>query len=252
LKKAFDGWMKELPRGGYVLDAGCGHGVPVITRLLKKGFQVTGSDFSPAMLESARKKFPRVSFRERAITDIEEESIFDGVCSFSSILYLDTIDLFNSIYRLYRALKPGGRLFLFGYDLHPTWRGVPLHEDLNHWMWGGTFSKEEISNALEEHGYFKVTKAEDVDTEKEREKRVEQVRLSEQKEYERLMGHFPSLNHMVEKIQSAEGMHLLEGFHLPENLSQLLPANIPINSGRVAYPYVVIAEKNGRQDVPRE
>jgi hypothetical protein len=51
LADAFDRWLEQFPSGGHVLDAGCGHGNPVIARLLERGFQVTGSDISPKMLE---------------------------------------------------------------------------------------------------------------------------------------------------------------------------------------------------------
>lgn len=53
LQDAFDNWLAQLPTSGSVLDAGCGHGDPVITRLLERGCHVTGSDLSPAMLTRA-------------------------------------------------------------------------------------------------------------------------------------------------------------------------------------------------------
>jgi SAM-dependent methyltransferase len=184
LTEAFDGWLAGLPGGGRILDVGCGHGDPVITRLLEKGFQVTGSDLSPAMLAHARNQFPAVEFWERAITEIEVDSVFDGVCSFSSMLYLDMIDFLHGIHRLYRALKPGGLLFLFGNDLHPSWRGQPYHVDLKQWMWSSTYGMDETVRLLEEHGYFKVLKTLDVTTEDERKERIERWRINTMKEHE--------------------------------------------------------------------
>ena len=159
LSQQFDGWLAGLPPGGNVLDTGCGHGDPVITRLLEGGFQVTGIDLSPEMLARARERFPNVPFHNLAVIQLDVKAEFDGACSLSSMLYLDPIDFFHAIYRLYRALKPGGLLFLYGYDTHPGWRGHPFGQVLDQWMWSWTRSLDEAVHALEEHGYFSVLQA---------------------------------------------------------------------------------------------
>ena len=216
--EVFDGWLTQLPAAGHILDAGCGHGDPILTRILSKGFQVTGSDLSPAMLERARKQFPGVQFWEHAITEIEAENVFDGACSFSSLLYLDPIDLFHSIHRLYHAIKPGGLLFLYAHDLHPTWRGQPYHVDINHWMWGETYSMDETGRALEEHGYFKVLRMLDTTTEAEKLQRIERWRVQTQKEHEVL----------VKKLS-------------PDY--KINPPDLSVPPSRMAYNYIVIAQK---------
>ncbi len=171
LVEAFEGWLGMLPAGARVLDAGCGHGDPVIDRLLGKGMQVTGSDISPAMLRRAQEQFPQAAFVNKATPEIDFEAEFDGACSFSSTLYLDPVDLFNSIYRLHRALKPGGLLFLYGYDLHPGWRGSPYDVEIGRWMWSWTYSMEDAAKAAAEHGYFEVLGAFNVTTDEELEER---------------------------------------------------------------------------------
>jgi SAM-dependent methyltransferase len=184
LKDAFDNWISKLPESAHVLDAGCGHGDPVITHLLERGLRVTGSDLSPVMLGRARAKFPQVEFWEKDTTELEAEAEFDGVCSFSSMIYLDPIDFFHSIYRIYRALKPGGSLFLYGYDLHPGWRGRPYQLTLGHWMWDYTRGLEETTRALEEHGYFKVAKTVMTESEEALQKRIAEWREEKQKEHD--------------------------------------------------------------------
>lgn len=215
-----DDWLAGLIPGGHILDAGCGHGDPIIARLLERGFHVTGSDLSPRMLERARSQFPTVEFWERAITEIEAESLFDGACSFSSMLYLDQVDFFHSIYRLYRALKPGGSLFLYGYDLHPSWRGQPYDVEIKQWMWGGTRSMNEAARALEEHGYFKVLGVKNVMTEPEREKRIASWQKYQQEEHEKLVQQYPTVN---------------------------IPApDLSTPPSHLAYPYVLIAQKQAK------
>lgn len=173
LTEAFDAWLRNIPHGGHILDAGCGHGKPVIARLLEEGYRVSGTDLSPKMLERARQNFPDVHFYNQLASEMMFEREFDGACSLSSLLYLDPIDLSHSLYRLYRALKPNGYLFLHAYDLHPSYRGCPYHVDIDQWMWGWTYGIDEVVQMLQEHGYFKVLTAQDVTSEQEKQERIE-------------------------------------------------------------------------------
>jgi SAM-dependent methyltransferase len=183
LTAAFDGWLAQLGPGAHVLDAGCGHGNPVIARLLDQGFQVTGSDISPEMLARAAQHFPQASFMQQATTQISQQATFDGICSFNSLLYLDPIDLLNSIYRMHQALKPGGRLFLYAFDSGPDWRGEPFSYRLAQWMWSSHYGMEEAANLLEEHGYFEVIDTCKVYVDKEEAERLAQE-LEKQKQKE--------------------------------------------------------------------
>lgn len=184
LADVFERWMDKLPQGARILDAGCGHGDPVIARLLEKGFRVAGADFSPVMLARARERFPQVDFYHKMTSELDFDAEFDAACSFSSTLYLDPIDLLHSIYRLHCAIKPGGLLFLFGYDLHPGWRGEPLDTVMEQPIWSWTYSADEAAGALSEHGFFEVLEVVDVTTEEEREERREKAR-QQQEENER-------------------------------------------------------------------
>ena len=141
-----------------VADLGCGTGL-CGPGLRGRAGRLVGVDLSPEMLARAREHFPVVPFHNLAVTQLAMEAEFDGACSLSSMLYLDPIDFFHAIYRLYRALKPGGLLFLYGYDTHPGWRGHPFKQTLDQWMWSWTRSPGEAVSALEEHGYFSVLQA---------------------------------------------------------------------------------------------
>jgi SAM-dependent methyltransferase len=221
LNEAFEGWLAQLPPGGQILDAGCGHGDPVIARLLERGFRPVGSDLSPAMLARARQQFPGVEFWERAVTEIETEAAFEGICSFSSLLYLDQVEFFHGLYRLHRALKPGGLLFLYGYNLHPTWRGEPYGVTLGQWMWGGTRGISETSRALEQHGYFKVLQALETTPEAERQEKIAQWRLKKQKEYDEWLQSLPP---------TAD--------YEPRDYSNVTPT--------LPHPYLILAQKQTR------
>jgi SAM-dependent methyltransferase len=193
LTETFDAWLTDLAAGAHILDVGCGHGKPVITRLLEKGCRVTGTDLSPKMLERARENFPNVPFINSMANELAQEAEFDGACSLSSLLYLDPIDLSHSLYRLHHALRPDSLLFLHAYELHPSWRGEPYHRAMNEWMWGWTYGLDEAVQILEEHGYFKVLSAQDVTSEEEKQAKIEKWRAYKQAEYESSLEHYPNL-----------------------------------------------------------
>jgi SAM-dependent methyltransferase len=194
LTEMFDAWLDQLPAGGHILDAGCGHGDPVIARLLEKDYRVTGTDPSAKMLDRARTNFPNVVFINQMVGDIRSEAAFDGACSFSSLLYLDPIDLSHSLYRLYHALKPGGLLFLYAYDTHPSWRGVPYDIVLDQWMWSWSYGMEEAVQTLEEFGFFKALKCQDVSTEEQKEKQIADWRTYTQEAHDKLVKSWPGAN----------------------------------------------------------
>jgi trans-aconitate methyltransferase len=150
---------------------------------LKKGYRVTGSDFSEAMLLRASQQFPQVTFIQKATTMLRNQAAFDGICSFNSTLYLDPIDLLHSIYRFHNALKPSGLLFLFGFDSGPDWRGEPFSHRIGQWMWSWHYGMEETARLLEEHGYFKVIEAQKVQVDEKEAERIA-LELTKQKQEE--------------------------------------------------------------------
>lgn len=221
LTEMFDTWLHDLPAAGHVLDAGCGHGQPVIARLFENGYQVTGTDLSPRMLERAKEHFPTVTFVNQMVSEIRSEAVYDGVCSLSSLLYLDPIDLSHSVYRLYQALKPGGLLFLYAYDLAPSSRGEPYSLTIKQWMWSWTYAMDEAAQALEEFGYFKVLKAQDVSTETQKEERIERWRTFTQENHDKLIKSMPN------------------GANLPLPDLSRVPQNLP-------YCYALVARRENR------
>lgn len=227
LTEGFDGWLTQLPPGGNILDAGCGHGQPVMARLLEKGFQVIGSDISPVMLRRAGQRFPQAQFLHQATTALTHQAAFDGICSFSSLLYLDPIDFLNSIHRLHRALKPGGLLFLYAYDSAPGWRGIPYHTFKGQWIWAWHYGMQEAARLLAEHGYFEVIATREVAVDEEEEQRMA-METEKQKEEEE------AYRQKLEKQPAGGSTVLPPIMHSPTTIA------------RSPYAYVIIARRLDR------
>src|SRR6478735_4463835 len=94
--------------GDRVLDAACGTGDLAIIAA-KAGGNVTGLDFSEAMLERARKKGPQVEWVRGDLLALPfEDDSFDAATVGFGIR--NVADLPASIVELGRVLRPGGRL----------------------------------------------------------------------------------------------------------------------------------------------
>lgn len=101
---------------GHIVDLGCGSGVWP-KRLVEEGFDVTGIDISPAMIELSRKRVPSATFHVASYLDFEFPSCI-AVTALGEV-FSYTFDERNGesalgelFQRVFSALEPGG-LFIF-------------------------------------------------------------------------------------------------------------------------------------------
>jgi demethylmenaquinone methyltransferase/2-methoxy-6-polyprenyl-1,4-benzoquinol methylase len=102
--------VRETVRpGDRVLDACCGTGDLAAAARAAGAGSVVGLDFSPAMLERARRKAPDVAFIEGDVLELPfHDASFDvAVVGFG---IRNVADLEASLGELRRVLRPGGRL----------------------------------------------------------------------------------------------------------------------------------------------
>ncbi len=120
-------WVDELaaslPAGSRVLDLGCGAGLPAARRLVERGFEVTGLDFSHVQIERARLLVPEATFVEADMATWDAEpAAFDAVVSFYALIHVPVADQQALFPRLRRWLREGGVLMaIVG---HHRWTGV--------------------------------------------------------------------------------------------------------------------------------
>nr|WP_209092163.1 class I SAM-dependent methyltransferase [Sphingomonas trueperi] len=106
-------WSRQLPRGGAVLDIGCGTGVPIGTCLAAQGFALFGIDPAPRMIAAFRDNVPEATAAcEPAETSRFFDRRFDGVVAIGLLFLLPEAAQAAVIARVGPALHPGGR-FLF-------------------------------------------------------------------------------------------------------------------------------------------
>lgn len=94
--------------GDQALDICCGNGV-VTKGLLDSGFQATGLDFSPAMIELARQSVPGAVFEQGdALALPFDDETFDVVTIGFGILHVP--DAHKALEQARRVLKPQGKI----------------------------------------------------------------------------------------------------------------------------------------------
>lgn len=104
--------------GTRVLDAGCGTG-RVAIELASRGFEVTGLDADPSMLDAARAKAPQLRWIEADLvdTDAHLDGTFDVVALPGNVMiFLDRGTEAAVVAALARRLIPGG-LLVAGFQL---------------------------------------------------------------------------------------------------------------------------------------
>ena len=111
-------FISMVKSAAYVLDAGCGTG-RVARFLVDSGFQVTGIDISPKMLDLAKHRVPEATFEIGDMTTLQyEDDSFDGVVSTYAVFHVPRMKHFALFQDFRRILKTGGVL-LFSIGNHP-------------------------------------------------------------------------------------------------------------------------------------
>jgi SAM-dependent methyltransferase len=136
-----------------VIDLGCGPGM-YTKRLAKKGYNVTGIDFSKRSIEYAKKEAAEegldIEYIYQNYLGIEYDNVYNIAlmiyCDFGVLSYEDSLTLLKKAYNL---LKAGGR-FIFDVFTPKNYVGK---EESNNWYMceGSDFWRAEPHIALESH-----------------------------------------------------------------------------------------------------
>lgn len=124
-KSTVEKWANTLQPGSFVLDIGCGTGIPVSKVLVDAGMMVHGIDASPTLANAFHENFPDLPIACEAV----EESGFFGR-QFAGIIAVGLMFLLSEeakimvIRKASSALTPGGRfLFTATYSAH-VWNDI--------------------------------------------------------------------------------------------------------------------------------
>jgi len=123
-------FLRELPAGGRLLDAGCGSGRDS-REFLRRGYRVVSIDASREMVAATTKHTGQEALLLR-FDALDFDSEFDGVWACGSLVHIARRDLNSVLTRLSRALKPNGVAYLsFKYGNSERMEGERFFNDLN-------------------------------------------------------------------------------------------------------------------------
>lgn len=155
----FGDWIMshyEIRPGHRILELGCGTGDMWKGNLdiLKSGVKLTLTDFSPGMLEMAKRStaHPQVDYRIVNIQDIPyEDGSFDMVIA--NMMLYHVPDLHKGLSEVRRVLKPGGKFYCATYGeqgimefVNESLRDLGIHGEV-----GKTFTLQNGASILGAH-----------------------------------------------------------------------------------------------------
>jgi SAM-dependent methyltransferase len=145
-------FAQGLPANARVCDIGCGPG-HIARYLANQGLAVTGIDLSPAMVATARRLNPGMTFETGDMLELPfAGQWFAGIAAFYSLIHIERELLPRALMELYRVLAPEGRLLVTFHagegEIHRNeWFGqaVAVHVTL--------FTSAEMMKAMEKAGF---------------------------------------------------------------------------------------------------
>lgn len=128
----FDRFLLAVPRGGHILDLGCGAGEPIDRYLIDTGHVLTGVDVSARMIALARTRFPRHEWHHADMRWVTIGRNFQGVLAWDSLFHLPHQDQADMLQRISHWLEPGGALLFNSGGEHGVAIGEQFGEPLYH------------------------------------------------------------------------------------------------------------------------
>ena len=110
MSKQYEVFLHYVPRGGKILDFGCGSGRDSLY-FKNKGYDVTAIDGSEELCKLAS-KYTGLNVRCMSFEDFEDINCYDGVWACASLLHVDESNLLDVLKRLRDSLKENGHMFI--------------------------------------------------------------------------------------------------------------------------------------------
>lgn len=144
-----DRFTALLPKGGSIVDIGCGSGEPIAAHFIANGFDVTGVDASLPLIELCRARFPDKLW---VVGDMRRMALgrrFDGLIAWHSFFHLKAEDQ-RLMFDIFRQHANDGAALMFTAgpgrgEAMGTFHGRPLYH--------ASLSRKDYESLLALHGF---------------------------------------------------------------------------------------------------
>ena len=144
-----DRFTELLPPGASILDMGCGSGQPIAKYLIERGYNVTGIDSSPPLIEKCRARFPHHEWLVADMRTVALNRTFDAIVAWDSFFHLSH-EHQRAMFPIFRQhSKPGAALMLTTGTGHGVAIGSIEGESLYH----ASLSQSEYRELLHAQGF---------------------------------------------------------------------------------------------------
>ena len=141
MKELYAPFLRELPAGGHILDAGCGSGRDS-RAFLQIGYHVVSFDASRQMVLATTKLTGREALL-MTFDAMDFDAEFDGIWACASLLHVPRRDLNSVLNRFTKALKPDGVCYLsFKYGDDERMENGRFFNDLNERLVGAVIAAQ--------------------------------------------------------------------------------------------------------------
>jgi 8-oxo-dGTP pyrophosphatase MutT (NUDIX family)/predicted O-methyltransferase YrrM len=110
-QKEAERFLSLIPSGGTIIDIGCGSGRDA-KNFSEKGFRVTGIDFSPNMIEIAKRNAPKATFKNIDMHSLDLEDTFDAAWANASLLHIPKARFLEVLEKIYSLLNDNGLFYI--------------------------------------------------------------------------------------------------------------------------------------------
>ena len=109
MEALYAAFLAHVPKGGHILDAGCGSGRDS-HYFSKQGYIVTAFDASQKLvaLSTRLTGLPVLHLKFQELNFVK---VFDGIWACASLLHVPRAEIDDALRRLTKALRPGGVLY---------------------------------------------------------------------------------------------------------------------------------------------
>lgn len=111
-KRWLEKFTARLPSQARIVDIGCGNGHPIAGWLIAQGFQLTGVDGAPAMIDRAREAFPQQRWLLQDMRQLALGETFDGLIAWDSFFHL-TRDDQRQMFHRFKQHSHAGSVLMF-------------------------------------------------------------------------------------------------------------------------------------------